>query len=221
MMSGSNSKKTPSPTSKDEEKQQIDEWMSKINKYQISRTVLDQVVMDYLVREGFKEAAVNFASETSARLPSIDPGIMDQQTAIRNAVESGDIPKAMKMVNDLDAEVLDTKPCLYFHLQQQRLLEYVKEGRVDKALEFAQNQLASCAENNPEVLKELEKAMTLLVFDKTAQVQSGAALEMLQLSQRMKVASELNAAIIDQQSIAVPDRLTALIKHILWCQDIL
>ena len=44
---------------------------------------------------------------------------------------------------------------------------------------------------------------------------------MLQPSQRMQVASELNAAIADRQNFVVPDRLTALVKLVAWSQDML
>jgi hypothetical protein len=37
---------------------------------------------------------------------------------------------------------------LFFHLQQQRLIEYIREGRVTDALEFAQEELAPRGEEN-------------------------------------------------------------------------
>jgi len=43
---------------------------------------------------------------------------------------------------------LDTNPKLYFHLQQQRLIEYIREGKIAEALEFAQDELAPRGEEN-------------------------------------------------------------------------
>jgi hypothetical protein len=201
-----------------QEERNDDKWISRAQKFKISRRLLDQVVMDYLVREGFKEAALNLASEANVTPPPYDTTLMDQQTAIRNAVEKGDIPQAMEMVNDLEPEILDSNPKLHFHLQQQRLLEYIKEGRIDQALEFAQTELSICGEEKPEILEELEKTMTLLALDRNAQVPFS---EMLKPSQRSKVASELNAAIVDRQNTTVPDRLTTLMKLVMWAQDVL
>ena len=198
--------------------EQEEKWIANVTNYQAPRALLDQVVMDYLVREGFKEAATNFASEANVTPPPYDTSLMDQQTAIRGAVESGDVSQAMELVNDLDPEILDTNPRLYFHLQQQRLLEHIKEGRIDLALEFAQEELSACGEENQDVLHELERTMALLVFDKHNQSPFS---EMLQPSQRMQVASQLNAAIVDRQNFVVPDRLTTLVKLVAWSQDML
>lgn len=45
-------------------------------------------------------------------------------------------------------QILDTNPKLYFHLQQQRLIEYIRQGRISEALEFAQDELAPLGEEN-------------------------------------------------------------------------
>ena len=189
-----------------------------LTNYQAPQALLDQVVMDYLVRKRFKETATNFVSEANVTPPPYDTSLMDQQTAIRGAVESGDVSRAMELVNGLDPEILDTNPGLYFHLQQQRLLEHIKEGRIDLALEFAQEELSACGEENQDVLHELERTMALLVFGKHNQSPFS---EMLQPSQRMQVASQLNAAIVDRQNFVVPDRLTTLVKLLAWSQDML
>ena len=39
----------------------------------------------------------------------------------------GAIQEAVELVNDVDPEILDTNSTLYFHLQQQQLLELIKE----------------------------------------------------------------------------------------------
>jgi hypothetical protein len=78
-------------------------------------------------------------------------------------------------------KILDRNPTLYFHLQQQRLIEYIRQGKIQEALLFAQEELASQGEDNvsymyqyyfdsifkfqPEFLEELEKTMALLIFE--------------------------------------------------------
>ena len=49
---------------------------------------------------------------------------------IRSAIEKGDVDSAMERVNDLNPEILETNPTLYFHLQQQRLIELIRQGKV-------------------------------------------------------------------------------------------
>ena len=53
------------------------------------------------------------------------------------------------------AQILEEKADLFFHLQQQRLIELVRAGKVEEALAFAQEFLAPCGEENPAFLEEL------------------------------------------------------------------
>jgi len=48
----------------------------------------------------------------------------------------------------LTLQILDTNPQLFFHLQQQRLIELIRSGQVEEALEFAQEELAPRGEEN-------------------------------------------------------------------------
>lgn len=48
----------------------------------------------------------------------------------------------------LGKRILDTNPQLFFHLQQQRLIELIRAGKVEEALEFAQEELAPRGEEN-------------------------------------------------------------------------
>ena len=51
-------------------------------------------------------------------------------------------------MNDLDPEILDTNPKLFFHLQQQRLIELIRHNKVEEAIEFAQEELAPRGEEH-------------------------------------------------------------------------
>ncbi len=46
--------------------------------------------------------------------------------------------QAIERVNDLDPEILESQQQLFFHLQQQRLIELIRGGQLQEALEFAQ-----------------------------------------------------------------------------------
>lgn len=49
-------------------------------------------------------------------------------------------------------QILDTNPELYFHLQQQKLIELIRSGKIEEALEFAQEELAPRGEENVHLL---------------------------------------------------------------------
>lgn len=126
--------------------------------------------MNYLVIEGYKDAAEKFAKEASIP-PNVDLASIQDRMDIRQSIQAGSVEEAIERVNDLDPEVnlytfhdfetpyfrkiLDTNPRLFFHLQQQRLIELIRSGKVGEALEFAQEELAPRGEENASLTSTL------------------------------------------------------------------
>jgi hypothetical protein len=191
-----------------------DEWKEKLAQVSISKDDLNKLVMNYLVIEGYKDAAEKFSQESQTS-PNIDLSTIQDRMDIRHAIQGGKIEQGIELVNDLDPEILDTNPKLFFHLQQQRLIELIRQGDLKAALEFAQEEMAPRGEENPEFLEELEKTMALLAFDPNA---ASPISFLLEHSQRQKTASELNAAILTSQCQEKDPKLPALIKLLFWCQ---
>jgi hypothetical protein len=108
--------------------------------------------MNYLVIEGYKDAAEKFSMEAGIST-NVDLSSIQDRMDIRNAIQDGNIEEAIEKVNDLDPEILDTNPKIYFHLQQQRLIELIRENKIAEALEFAQEELAPRGEENVRDLK--------------------------------------------------------------------
>lgn len=109
---------------------------------------------------------------------------------------------------------------MYFHLQQQKLIEHIRHGRIAEALQFAQDELAPRGEESPEFLAELERTMALLAFDSSSSAPS-AITELLSPGQRMKTAGEVNAAILDSFSQGKEAKLLQLMKLHHWGESML
>jgi len=60
--------------------------------------------MNYLVIEGYKDAAEKFSQESGLQ-PSVDLLYIEERMNIRNTIQSGNIDEAIEKVNDLDPEV--------------------------------------------------------------------------------------------------------------------
>lgn len=87
---------------------------------------------------------------------------ISDRVTIRSSIQKGDVQTAIEKVNDLNPEVswstskqythlfkiLDKNPKLYFQLKQQQLIELIREGKIDEALQFAQEELAPRGEEN-------------------------------------------------------------------------
>jgi len=65
---------------------------------------LNALVLDYLLVEGFSDAAISFAKETGLSV-DIDTQSIQQRMIIKEAVEDGRVEDAVRRVNELDPEV--------------------------------------------------------------------------------------------------------------------
>ncbi|CAL5412175.1 unnamed protein product [Camellia sinensis] len=202
-----------------------EEWEKKLNDVKIRKEDLNKLVMNFLVTEGYVDAAEKFRTESGTE-PDIDLATITDRMAVKKAVQCGNVEDAIEKVNDLNPEILDTNPQLFFHLKQQKLIELIRNGKVEEALEFAQEELAPRGEENQSFLEELERTVALLAFNDVSNCPVG---ELLDVSQRHKTASEVNAAILMSQSHEktlvnknrkVPDpKLPSLLKMLVWAQN--
>lgn len=192
-----------------------EEWQSRLETFPFKQDDINKLIMNYLVTEGFKEAAEKFQAESGV-VPSVDLNSLDNRILIREAVQNGFIQEATHLVNQLHPELLDNDRYLYFHLQQLHLIELIRAGKIEEALTFAQTQISEAGESNPEVLNELERTLALLAFEKP---QNSPFADLLDQTHRQKVASELNAAILkmEHQEQSSP-RMINILKLILWAQ---
>ncbi|KAJ6604567.1 lish motif-containing protein [Mycena vulgaris] len=196
-----------------------EEWDRRLHEVQVTKHDLNRLIMDYLVIEGYKSAAEEFCQEANLT-PPVDFDSIESRMDIRDALQRGDVEGAIMRVNDLNPEILDTNPALYFHLQQQKLIELIRRGMIPEALQFAQDELAPRGEESPEFLSELERTMALLAFDAAPSAPSGIA-ELLSPAQRMKTAGEVNAAILESLSQGKEVKLVGLLKLMSWGETML
>jgi len=192
------------------------EWNKRLQQVRVTKHDLNQLVMDYLVIEGYREAAENFSRESGLQ-PPVELDTIEERTMIRNAICRGDIDEAINRTNELNPEVLDSNPRLFFHLQQQRLIEYIRASDIEGAITFAQTHLAPRGTENPEFLRELERTMTLLAFDNPPD----DIAPLLGMGQRQKTANELNAAILASQNQGKEAKLAGLMRMLTWGEAML
>jgi len=97
------------------------------------------------------------------------------------------------------------------------LIELIREQRTEEALTFAQEQLSVDEEYLD--LNELERTLALLAFDNP---ENSPYSDLLQMSHRQQLASEVNEAILKDQSgsaEATKPQIVTLIKLLLWTQN--
>ncbi|MBN3274345.1 GID8 protein, partial [Polyodon spathula] len=108
-----------------------DEWMEKLNNVHIQRADMNRLIMNYLVTEGFKEAAEKFRMESGIE-PSVDLDSLDERIKIREMILKGQIQEGISLINSLHPELLDTNRYLYFHLQEMHLVLWLRTSLFSK-----------------------------------------------------------------------------------------
>jgi hypothetical protein len=65
---------------------------------------MNKIVMNFLILEGYKDAAISFSQE--AGLPAdLDWGLIDHRIVIRKLIVDGNIEEAINHINDYNPEV--------------------------------------------------------------------------------------------------------------------
>ncbi|KAL9601067.1 MAG: hypothetical protein Q9219_002776 [cf. Caloplaca sp. 3 TL-2023] len=188
----------------------------------ISKTDLNSVVMDYLISAGYPSSAQKFASEANIQ-PTSSVDTIQERVEIREAIHAGDIQTAIERINELNPILLERDSALHFALLRLQLVELIRSctaqpnDDVTPALNFAQDQLAPRAPTNPQFIEDLERTMTLLIFDRKDLPPQLATL--LEPKLRKEVAQRVNEALLKEQGERKEARLFDLVRLRVWSEQ--
>lgn len=203
-------------------KSQCHPFEKKVDEIKPSKNDINQLVMDYLITNGYPQAAEKFAAEANIQ-PSVDSASIRERIAIRRAIHSGDIQSAIEQINELNPQILDENPSLHFSLLRLQLIELIRKctstpnGDISPALEFATSHLAARAPTNPQFLEDLERTMALLIFPSENLAPSLATL--LDPDRRKDIAAQVNEAILESYGARKEARLRNLVKLRAWAEQ--
>ena len=145
-----------------------EQWNSELSKIRIKKENMNQLVANYLIIEGHKNALLKFIEEAKVKI-EYDENLLDKRVKIRNLILEDNIQEAINEINNINSEILEKNPNIHFELKKQKLISLIKENKVDESLEFAQKVLYPITQNNQKMLSELEKIMSLLAFENISQ----------------------------------------------------
>lgn len=191
------------------------EWMQDLQQVHIPQADMNRLIMNYLITEGYKEAAEKFWTESGIEMQG-NLTNLENRINIKEAILSGNILKSIEMINELHPELLDTNKSLYFRLLQQHMIELIRENKVEEALDFAQTHLAEKGLENSEMLPEIECTLALLAFPNPELSPFG---ELLEIDHRKKVASEVNSALLSVSGQEPRPKLISLVQLVRWAQE--
>lgn len=142
--------------------------------------------------------------------------MMDKRIKIKQLIENGEILDAQSLINQYYPELLDSYRNLYFTLQQQHLIELIRQQKISDVLTYVHDHLSL---EEFKDLNEMEKTLALLAYEKP---DKSPYANLLRDSRRFQLASEINEIIIQETIGDVESskpRLVTLIKLLLWTQS--
>lgn len=74
---------------------------------------VNNLIMDYLVTEGYPSAAAKFATEANIE-PRAESSCIEERVQIRESIHRGDLQAAIELINELNPEVSLRAPALRF-----------------------------------------------------------------------------------------------------------
>ena len=190
-------------------------WLQNYHHVQINEQDLNKLILNYFVVEGYKDAALHFSKESEQTL-RIDNATMDVRMLIRDAIQTGKVEEAVSLINDLDSDILEGNKELVFLLQLQQLIEAIRSGKTDLALDLAQY-VAPLAESDTQYREELEHVMSCLVFKDPILRQA----EKLDMAQIEKLLTCINQCILENMAQEKDSKLPTLLKTCTFGQNLL
>ncbi|KAI0134960.1 CTLH/CRA C-terminal to lish motif domain-containing protein [Daldinia grandis] len=195
-------------------------FLRQVEELKTPKSDINALILDYLTVAGYPNAAAKFSTEANLS-PQQPSSSIYARRQIQTFIHRGEIENALHALNDLDPSILDEDEPLHFALLRLQLVELIRKSRpggdIGPALEFAQTQLGPKAPRTPQFLEDLEKTMSLLVFDHDNLDPTLSAL--LRPGLRQDVADKVNKAILERQK----QRREAAIRHLVqmraWSEE--
>ncbi|KAI6207310.1 LisH [Aphelenchoides fujianensis] len=166
----------------------------------LSDEEMKTLLMDYFVSEGFEEAAKTLAEELGHEFDSEEfreSARLSERNALRDAVHKGDLDKAIALINEMCPHLLESDKALKFDILRQKLVELIRNQQVEEALNFSETHLT----------------YALLAFTNPEASPFGY---LMHSNQRMCLASQINAAILEEFESVPFSRLELLKRQMVW-----
>jgi hypothetical protein len=189
-----------------------EDWAIYKTSFNPTRDQLNKLVMNYLHSTGSLEAAQLFSKETSVQLPN--DTYIERRDQVRQAILNDQIDEVIRIVNETSSELFVKNPKLLFKLRLQKLIWYIKENKVIEALAYGQEILAPAAKDNPEMIKELEKALSLIVFNN---IENSPLAELTSPLYKLIIADEVNKELLKIEGKEKCD-LGLAVKTLKWLE---
>ncbi|KAJ3296951.1 GID complex subunit containing RING finger motif [Rhizoclosmatium sp. JEL0117] len=126
-----------------------------------SKTQLDRILVDYMLREGCFDSAKELAGEAGIE-QLVDIELFAQSKMIEDALKRRSCVECLAWCKENSSALKKIKSNLEFNLRMQEYIELVRAQKLNEAILYLKKHLTPCADVH---LKEVQMAAALLAFD--------------------------------------------------------
>ena len=173
-----------------------EKWQKELNVQKMNKDKMNKIIANYLFIQGYCQPLKKFISEAKIQF-DFDEKLLNQRFLIRQLITTNQIEKAILEINSIDKNILIENKVINFVLQRQILFNYIKENKLQEALNFAKDNLLPLSEGDEFLYKELEKAMGVLAYEN---INDSPEKELITDKFLEKVASKINLVILNYLS---------------------
>ncbi|GIQ81744.1 LOW QUALITY PROTEIN: hypothetical protein KIPB_002754 [Kipferlia bialata] len=174
---------------------------------------LDNLVLNYFVSEGLKDAALAFAEDSGLEVPHCNY-YLAERACIRDAILSDQCPSAITLINDIMPDFFESHPSALMSLLQRQTASLIGRGQEDEALELVRVHATALVDTNPSLLPSLESLMLVFVAP-----EAKAARQFSDPAFREGVASSVNAMLLQAMGAPSESQLSTLMRICFCLQD--
>lgn len=216
------------------------EWNKRLESQIVQKQELNQVVLNYLIFEGYESTATKFGKEIGINLQDYyEMNSINFRKKIKNYLLNGEIQIVIDQLKLEYPDLLEKNQFLHFKLLLLHLIEMIKSHKnnqdkdqfIINIIDFAKKKLTNKALKNPKFMEELELTMTLLLYSNNEEINNNLPdklKELLKFKLRIDISNLINKSILlenipnllnFEDFEIIDSKLKKMIKVWLWGEE--
>lgn len=190
-------------------------WQEERSKFKFARKEMNKLVFNHLILEANKEAVEALEKETGESV-EYNRELLSQRDKVRKHIIKWEIDEAVKIINEINSEILEVNSKLMFELQKQKLIKFLSNQQTEEALALSQSKLYSIAITDKELFVDFEKLMILFAYNS---ISDSPFRYLISDDYVKKLVMTVNQEILKFQNEKNVSSLNLMIKTMKWNQE--
>lgn len=192
-----------------------DEWG---NTHFLNRDFMNRMILDFLVANSYKDAALKFSEDTKIPL-SCDIAQIDLRVKLRNIIIAEDFLTCIAEVNSIFPNLFSQNSQLLFDLYRLTFISFLKRKDIMGAVTFAKEKINHLYHNHRSRRRDIKMMMSLIVVYDNKELWPKSLKNIAEDSYKYNLADRLNAIVLKEQGLCCESAISDMLRHVLFRQN--